>query len=165
MDAENNFAIIFAFYFFKINVLKTSFENIYDAYCPMLYNIALQICPDKSKAEKILLLVFKKLYHQDKGERMDKKPFCIDLIKLIIQTAREELYPGQTKFNFKIKQFEKTPLLHKILVEQLNLENYCIENGLSRQVAMLKLRGEFMLIRNNYEQYSMVVDASTCNLN
>lgn len=131
----------------KINRVKTSFENIYNAYCPMLYSIALQLCPTRKIAEKILLNAFKKVYQQN-IVLQEKKPFCIDLIKIIIQTAQEELYPGETKCNFKIKQFEKTPLLHKLLIEQHSLENYCNENGITRHNALLIIRNEFMFIRN-----------------
>ena len=117
----------------------------------MLYNIALQVCPTYTKAEKILLLTFKKVYHQ-KIDWMDKKPFCFDIIKLIIQTAQEELYPGDTTCNFKIKEFENTPLLHKLLVEQLTLENYCIENSIARRKALLTIRNEFLQIRLTYPE-------------
>lgn len=113
----------------------------------MLYSIALQVSPSRIIAEKILLNTFKKVYQQY-IVLQEKKPFCIDLIKVIIQTAQEELYPGETKYTFKIKQFENTPLLHKLLIEQVNLENYCNENGITRNNALLIIRNEFMMIRN-----------------
>ena len=126
--------------------MKTSFENIYDAYCPMLYSIALQVSPTRKIAEKILINTFRKIYHQTDFQK--KKPFCIDLIKMIIQTAQEELHPGETTYTFKIKQFQNTPLLYKLLIEQVNLENYCNENGITRNNALLIIRNEFMMIRN-----------------
>jgi hypothetical protein len=126
--------------------LKTVFENIYDRYCPLLYNIALQLCPNEQQAEKILILTFQKIKRQHLFYH-ENKPYFVDLIKLLVQTAQEELYPGGAASNFKIKQFEKTPLLHKILVEQFSVENYCTENNISRQQALLHVRKEFMLIR------------------
>lgn len=71
---------------------------------------------------------------------------------MIIQTAQEELYPGETSYTFKIKQFENTPLLHKILIEQVNLETYCNENGITRNNALLIIRNEFMMIRNTSQK-------------
>jgi len=64
--------------------LKTSFENIYDMYCPMLYGIALALCPTTKKAEEILTLTFQKV-HQQNLNWQERKPFSIDLIKLMIQ--------------------------------------------------------------------------------
>jgi hypothetical protein len=144
--------------------VKSTFENIYDTYCPILYSIALQVCDNKATAEKILLKTFRKVY-QKKTDWQEQRPFCIDLIKMIIQTAQEELHPGETKCNFKIKQFEKTPLLHKLLVEQLSLEIYCIEKAISRKCAMEEIRNEFMLIVNKYPSNAVDADLSAFHLN
>lgn len=134
--------------------MKTSFKNIYDTYYHILYDIALQICPNNTKAENIFLLTFNKILQQH-NEWLDKKPSCIDLIKLMIQTAKEELYPGNAKCNFKIKQFENTPILHKILVEQLCLENYCTENSITRSKAIADIKEEFLVIRNINPQLTL----------
>lgn len=142
---------------------KRTFENIYDAYCPMLYNIALQVCPTHTQANKILVITFKKL-HRQKIEWMGKLVFCVDLIKLIIQTAKEELYPGEKECNFKIKQFENTPLLQKLMVEQLTLEEYCIENNLDRSVAISIIRNEFNLIRNTTQTKPFDADMNAFQL-
>lgn len=130
--------------------MNTSFENIYDTYCPMLYSIALQVSPNRVTAEKILINTFKKIYYQTESKKI--KPFCIDLIKMIIKTAQEELYPGKTTYTFKIKQFENTPLLHKLLIQQVNLETYCNENGITRNNALIIIRNEFMMIRNTSQK-------------
>ena len=137
--------------------MKTSFKNIYDTYYHILYDIALQICPNNTKAENIFLLTFNKILQQH-NEWLDKKPSCIDLIKLMIQTAKEELYPGDTKCNFKIKQFENTPILHKILVEQLCLENYCTENSITRSKAIADIKEEFLVIRNINPQLTLAAN-------
>ncbi len=144
--------------------MKAPFENVYDAYCPMLYSIALQACSNHTRAAKVLRLTFKKVYQQ-KISPLDKKTFCIPLIKMIILTAREELYPGESKYYFKIKQFENTPILHKILIEQVSLENYCIENGISRDKAIQNIREEFMLIRNTYPKSLIDIDINSLHLN
>jgi len=134
--------------------LKTSFKNIYDTYYHILYDIALQLCPNYTKAENIFLLTFNKI-SQQLTEWSDKKFSCIDLIKLMIQIAKEELYPGEMQCNFKIKQFENTPILHKILVEQLCLENYCTENSITRSKAIADIREEFLVIRNINPQLAL----------
>lgn len=53
-------------------------------YCPMLYGIALALCPTTKKAEEILTLTFQKV-HQQNLNWQERKPFSIDLIKLMIQ--------------------------------------------------------------------------------
>ena len=145
-------------------MLKTVFENIYDRYCPLLYNIALQLCTNENKAETVLILTFQKIHRQNLG-RQESTPFCIDLIKLIVQTAQEELYRGETKCNFRIKQFEKTPLLHKLLLEPFSIDDYCMENNITRQHAFLNLRKEFMMIRDEFEKKNSSVEFNVLQLN
>ena len=135
--------------------MKTSFKNIYDTYFHILYDIALQLCPNNTKAENIFLLTFNKV-SQQLTAWSDKKFSCIDLIKLMIQIAKEEMYPGDMECNFKIKQFENTPILHKILVEQLCLENYCLENSITRSKAIADIREEFLVIRSINPQLTTV---------
>ena len=120
-----------------------------------MYDIALQLCPNNTKAENIFLLTFNKISQQH-TEWSDKKFSCIDLIKLMIQIAKEEMYPGDMECNFKIKQFENTPILHKILVEQLCLENYCLENSITRSKAIADIREEFLVIRSINPQLTTV---------
>ncbi len=128
--------------------MKTDFENIYDRYSPMLYGIALQLCPATKKAEEILVLTFKKIEKQNLSFD-NNKPLSIILIKLIIETAQDELSRGKTRCNFKIKLFENTPLIHQLLVQQNSVANYCIDNNISRHQALLNIRDEFKLIRKS----------------
>jgi len=36
------------------------FEKIYEKYSPMLFGVALEICPSKKHAEELLMITFKK---------------------------------------------------------------------------------------------------------
>lgn len=127
--------------------MKSDFENIYDVYCPVLYGIALQLCPTEVMAEDILVKTFQTLY-QKKSVWQEDKHYCIPLIKLMIGTVKEQIYLVKATDNFKIKEFENTPFLHQLLVEQLSIENYCSKNNITRQEAVLMIRDEFKLIRN-----------------
>lgn len=139
--------------------MKADFENIYDAYCPVLYSIALQLCPTEEQAEQILVETFKKM-HSQKSVWQNEKRLCIPLIKILIDTAKKQLYPAKTTVDFKIKQFKNTPLLHQLLVGQLSLENYCSKNDITREEIALKIRQEFMMIRNLSQQTNMEMDNS-----
>lgn len=95
---------------------EIKFENIYDTYSPVVYGIALEISPTTEIAEQILFRIFQEVYNQNLMEQ--KHPsLCVTLIKLIFQIAHEQLPTSQLKNNFKIMQFENTPLLHKLLCE------------------------------------------------
>lgn len=103
------------------------FNELYDKYCGMLYSIALDISQNETEAKHILMGTFQKAMLQKLT--VHASPSClITLIKLIIQTAHE--YNGEPKNNFKIKQFENTPLLHQFLCEQIEAGNYCFDNNL-----------------------------------
>ena len=114
----------------------------------MVFGIALQLCHTNKKAEKVLVLTFEKAYHHNM-DRLKGKGACIDLIKLTIKTAQQELYPREKKCNFRIKQFETIPVIHKLLVDQLSLEDYCEEDGIPRHMAMLNIRNEFKMYAMN----------------
>ncbi len=128
-------------------MLNNSLENIYDFYSRMLFNIAVEISATEQEAEEILLATFKKIHEQNIVQQIPPS-LCLKLIKLLIQTAHERLKPEELKHNFKLKQFESTPLLHKLLCEQINLERHCIENNISLAEAGKILREEFNLLRN-----------------
>ncbi len=97
----------------------------------MLYGIAVDIAPTEVEAEEILIETFKN-FHQKNLIAQNYPSHCITLIKLIIQTAHEQLNPKQSTINFKLKQFENAPMLHKILCEQVDIDNHCVENSMTR---------------------------------
>ena len=124
----------------------SNFENIYDKYCPMLYGIALQICHSKRKAEELLIRTFTKIHEQDIN--YDKYPvYCITLMRLVIKTA-QELYPEKFNTNFRLKQFENTPLLNQLICDQISLQDYCNKKYLTQQEALQIIRKEFSTMRN-----------------
>lgn len=140
--------------------MDPNFEKIYDVYAPVLYSIALQLCPTEAKAEEVLLATFNKIYTQ-KLILLNERPSYITLIKLTIATAHELLHTGKTTFNFKIKEFENMPLLHQLLVEQLSVENYCSKNNIARQEVQLLIKKEFKLIQQLLKKTSFAMDSNT----
>lgn len=121
-----------------------SIESIYDEFAPMLYSIALSIAPVPKDAEDILEATFLKIHKQNLtlGSRSS---ICAKLIKLVTQTAYEKLGPGAR--SIRVKHFEKTPLLHKLLCEHVSLETYCKENGISLSEGSKTLRQEHISMR------------------
>ena len=123
-------------------------HKLYQDYGARLYVVALEIAPNQSAAEKILIDTFVKIHEQQLVQLNEHPPpVYISLIKLLLQTAHEHLYTDQLKYTFKLKQFEHTPLLHKLICEQISLENYCKENHISRAEAAKEIRKEMMSIR------------------
>jgi hypothetical protein len=123
-------------------------HKLYQDYGVKLYVVALEIAPDQAAAEKIVIETFVKIHQQQLVQLNEHPPpSYITFIKLLLQTAHEHLYSDQLKYNFKLKQFEHTPLLHKLICEQISLENYCKENHLSRREAAKEMRKELMSIR------------------
>jgi hypothetical protein len=127
-------------------MFNNSFENIYDKHSAMLFGIALELSSTEIEAEEILIKTCKKI-HEYNLMLETNSSLCVTLIKLVIQTAKEQLKPNEIKHNFKFKHYENTPLLHKLLCEQKNLESYLIENNLSRVEIGKMLRKEFNLLR------------------
>lgn len=123
------------------------FEKIYEKYSPMLFGVALEICPSKKHAEELLMITFKKIHLEDISR--EKHPaYCITLIRLIIKTAHG-IYPEKFKTCPSLKQFESTPLLNQLICDQKSLEDYCKEKPLSQQEGLQIIRDEFSKIRNS----------------
>jgi hypothetical protein len=120
-------------------------EALYDRYSPMLYGIALQVSPTQSEAEEILIRTFQKIGTLKLAQGNNRPIPCISLIKMTIEAAHELL--GSFCNNIKLKQFESTPILHKLLCEQMSIDNYCEENGIDRANAAKMIRVEFASMR------------------
>jgi hypothetical protein len=136
----------------------SKFKNIFDTYCPLLYDIALQICKSHSKAEKLLKYTFRKIHEQDIVEQ--KFPaFCITLMRLIIKSGNE-LYPAKFKKGFRLKQFVKTPLINQIICDEISLHDYCNENKLSQEEVGQIFRKEFMVIKNYKKENKVSTNTS-----
>jgi len=125
-------------------------ENIYDKYSAMLYSIAVEISPSQKAAKEILITTFKKIREQNLIQIYPS--LCVTLIKLLIKTSHQQLKPKELKHNFKLKQFENTPLLHKFLCEKIDLEVHCTENKLTRSEVGEILREEFNLLRKTKKE-------------
>jgi hypothetical protein len=132
--------------FLKLGNAEHIIENMYDTYGGMLYNIALEILPTKKDAEDILIRLFEKIALQ-KGIQQNGLLICLPLIKLLLETAKEQPYAGRLKINYRLRQFQNTPLLAKVIFEEMGLENYCKENKLGRLDTAKKLRKEMLSMR------------------
>ncbi len=142
-----------------MNQNSTPFTAFFDKYCNLLYSIALQIAPTPLQAEKILTATFKKAYQQNLAEQ-DYPFICAALIKLIIKTAHQQLSAKEISLNVKLKQFEKTQLLHILLCDHINLEDYCSANKITREQATKNLRVEFNQLRNTKSDNSFFVQSA-----
>lgn len=138
-------------------------KNIYDKYCPMLYSIALQICHSKKKAEQVLINVFKKIYTQDMS-RHKESIYSITIMRLIIKTA-QELYSIKLKSNFRLKQFENTPLLNQLICNQISIQDYGKQKYLTYQEVLHIIRKEFIIIRNGKKGNALSTDNVISTLN
>ena len=138
-------------------------KNIYDKYCPMLYSIALQICHSKKKAEQVLINVFKKIYTQDMS-RHKESIYSITIMRLIIKTA-QELYSIKLKSNFRLKQFENTPLLNQLICNQISIQDYGKQKYLTYQEVLHIIRKEFIIIRNGKKENALSTDNAISTLN
>ncbi len=129
---------------------SSTIEKLYDTYSSLLYHIALQISPTPKEAEEVLIGTFQKAY---KNKLTDTHPsLYAKLINLTIQTAQEQLGSEQVKNKFKLGQFEKAPVVHKLLFEQMSLQNYCEEYKLTRDEAAKKIRKEIIDLNTNLDK-------------
>ena len=130
---------------------QNTFENMYDKYSALLMYVAQEISPSKEEAEEILFITFTKARHL-KLDQKSNSIHCTALIKLLLQTAHKQLSPGTESNHLKLKLFEKTPMLHKILCNQINLESHCNTNNVTtKQVAKI-IREEFTLLHTSKEK-------------
>ena len=137
-----------------MNIFKIN--NIYDKHCPILYSIAMQICHSKKKAAQVLINVFKKIYTHDISQHPDSI-YSITLMRLIIKTA-QELYSIKLKSNFRLKQFEHTPLLNQLICNQTSIQDYCKQKYLTHQEVLHIIRKEFIIIRNGKKENALLTD-------
>ncbi|MES1224659.1 MAG: hypothetical protein ABUT20_54710 [Bacteroidota bacterium] len=100
-----------------------SFEKFYDTYSPMLYGIALQLSPSQQKAEDLLIKTFE-IIHEKKIAEQDETCSCIQLIKLIIQTAQGFKYIGPAPFY-------NAPLVNQILSQKISVREICLQKRLT----------------------------------
>lgn len=119
-----------------------SFKILFDTYSPMLYGIATEISMDSTEADNLLTAVFDKVYKL-KIHLHEHTSTCVALIQLLIQTAHERSNKSTANSILKLKQFESTPILHKVLCEQVNLEHFCKVANLTSRDVILQIREEF----------------------
>lgn len=94
---------------------QISFEQTYDKYSAMVYGLALKMTDSQKDAEEVLVNTFINL---QKENLIEKKAHCIcaTLIKLTIRNARENKTYIKPATDLKLKKFEHTTYLHKLLV-------------------------------------------------
>ncbi len=129
------------------------FDNIYDKYASSLYAIALEVCPDVLCAEHVFIKTFKHIYDQNNTGK-DSPSYYVELIKLILAIAKLDVYSQAKEINFKLKQFENTPLLQQLICNEESLNNYCSTHNLSKQAVLQIMKKEFSILRNAKVVYS-----------
>ena len=126
-------------------------DALFEKYNSRIYGIALQIAPSEKEAEEILIRTFVLAQQLAIGEQSSPSPF-VALVRLLIQTGQEKLNQPLGETYFTLKPFSKTPLLHKLFCGQMSLEDYCIENEVSRAEAQQMLRQELLLVRGQEKE-------------
>lgn len=124
---------------------KNTIEKIYDTYSPALYGIALEISTTEKEAEEIIIGTFLKL-HKSNSSVENSHCIFVTLIKLLLATAREQI---KLKRIIKLKLFKNSPLLQKIVCENLSVKTICGQFQLTIAEVLQRIREEFNQIRNN----------------
>ena len=136
-----------------LDMTQSIFDTIYDKYSGSLYAIALEICPDVECADHVFVTTFKNIYVQNKTGK-NSPSYYIELIKLILSIAKKDVYHQSTQINFKLKQFENTPLLQQLICNQESLQDYCNVNNISKQDGLQIMKKEFSTLKNAKLYYS-----------
>ncbi len=94
----------------------------------------------------MVIITFKKFYAQG-ATKQNSPSHCVTLIKLLVQTALEHLAHGTSEHRFKIKQFENSPLLHKLLCDKVDMLGQSTTNNLKLEESGKKIRQELLAFR------------------
>jgi hypothetical protein len=117
-------------------------ESIFDKYGGVLYGIALQICTNERQAELVLVKTIRSL-----SARKPLPPsnivLCMQLIHLIIKTAKSEGYYESERSGGRLKLFEDSPLLRRLFCEQQTLAEFCLQTNMPLTEALIKVQWEF----------------------
>jgi hypothetical protein len=120
----------------------TGLASIFDKYGGVLYGIALQICPTEKQAELVLVKTLRSL-----SAREPMPPpniaLCMQLIHLIIKTAKSEGYYTPGWSDRRLKLFEDSPLLRRLFCEQQTLAEFCLQTNMPLTEALKKVQWEF----------------------
>ena len=111
---------------------QSVFENMYEKYSAILYGIALEICPNVVCAERLFTATFKNIYNLNLTGQ-NSPSLYIELIRLVLSTTKNEIYPHENEINFTLKQFNSTPLLQQLICNEISLKNYCILNNIKKR--------------------------------
>jgi hypothetical protein len=132
-----------------------SFERMYDRFSPILYNIALEITDNSTFAEEILITTFLKArFH--KTLKLNDADIFFQLITLLVSTTREVLLKNNCPGNFRMKRFCHTPMLSKLLFEQTDVQELCVEMKMDRGAVGKLIRAEMKKIYG--EQKTLTVN-------
>ncbi len=126
--------------------LPAEIETLYNQYSPMLYGMALYLLKTEQDAEELMTETFTAIYHK-KSLHHHPAP-AIEMVRILMGKAHNMAGISPAKPMFRLKQFEKAPLLNQLLCLQLSLHEICTTNNLSRQQVATKLRHEFLWLRN-----------------
>jgi hypothetical protein len=126
------------------------FESLYDAYSPMLYGIAVKISQTQEEAEGILNSTFCQIFHELKS--FSNRPFLhVIFIKILLQTAHKQLPGGKIGNGIKLKRFEAMPIIHQLLCQHKNIQEYCDEHQQTRREASNSISKEVILLQESMQ--------------
>ena len=133
------------------SVIDQQLERIYDQYSPVMYNIAMQLTSSEKESEQILICMFKKISKQKLFEPDHTLP-CVRFIKLTIETTYE-LFPKYKRIPIQLKQFQRSPILNKLLCENMSIKSFSWQNNISSSQSMQSLKIEMAMLLNIKKKY------------
>lgn len=120
-----------------------SFDAFYEKYSPVVYGIACEVAESPEEADKIFTTTFLKV-HERNLFPTDSSKHCISIIKLTMVISYEILKPTA---HLKLKQFQNTPLLHKIVCEDTWYDSRGNKSNALPEYEFLKIREELNFLR------------------
>ena len=131
--------------------MSQSLECIYDEYGPVMYGVAMQISASVQEAERILIHAFKKIKKQKLAEQAPSM-WGFKLVKLTIETALE-LYPKYKGNHLQLKSFYRSPILRKLLCEDVNITSLSNQDDITPAQCMKNLKMELSLFLSIKKRY------------
>lgn len=124
---------------------NTSAEHLYDTFSPLIYSIALQISPSPKLAEEVLCNSFKKFYNWMASKAYTGFVFP-SIIRLTVDTAKD-LFHVDT--NLRLRQFELTPMLYKLVCQDCTFQEYLESSKLSKEEGLQRIQKEVAFIKQS----------------
>ena len=131
--------------------MSQSLECIYDKYGSVMYGVAMQISSNKIEAERILIHAFKKIKRQKLSDQAPPLPI-LKFVKLTIEAAFE-LYPKYKGNLLQLKLFDRSPILRKLLCDDVNIKTLSEHDEMTPAQCMKNLKMELSLFPGIKKRY------------